>query len=573
MKIVGLTGGISAGKSTVSAILRHHDVCILDLDAIAHDILQDSGVLSAHRRVVRTFGHGILDGNAIDRKCLGDLVFSDATKRQQLNRIMQPRIAASLFCSLLHHAIVGTPVLVLDAPLLFETKLDWLCSMRVVVSVDAETQLRRLIERDACLEAQARARIAAQPLSLAAKAARATHVLDNSGSIEQLMEQVARLLPALTACTALQLILRGPVLAVILLVGLVLHVYRHFSGATALLRDWCEPYVAAQPKFWYISAESHVAEWLAYLCAFAVAVGLSRYLRCDDESPAAATVAAAVVPARATAAARVLGVAIALCWPLNGCVKLVQGFELARILLELLLLPCHVYTFMSARTLLSFASTSSRVGPPRDALASLLLHCSWMPLMALLFPDLESAKALAASGLPLAGRASVWIFWGFHVLLLAAPLCAYRLRLGRARSARHAALRLAQYVAFMLAHTGVLLCGVSLLTGRNLNYSLWPPPKLPAALIKRLGGPRYRVSIGAALALVVGPLMRYVVIPAVSLAMDILLIAARHHSTPACAPHEHSSGRPPSDRRSSSPARRGAARSPNDTASRAKKSE
>jgi hypothetical protein len=161
----------------------------------------------------------------------------------------------------------------------------------------------------------------------------------------------------------------------------------------------------------------------------------------------------------------------------------------------------------------------------RPLLGELLQFCSWMPLLALVFPDLDSAKALIAAGWPLAARASVAIFWGFHLLLLATPVCIRRL--GRVpgsslRSPGQPALSLTVYVAFMFLHSGLLLTSAALITGHNLNYSLWPPPKLPVALVEALGGTGYRLSIGCCLSFVIGPLMRHAVVPAVTAAWGAL---------------------------------------------------
>ena len=84
------------------------------------------------------------------------------------------------------------------------------------------------------------------------------------------------------------------------------------------------------------------------------------------------------------------------------------------------------------------------------------------------------------------------------------------------------ALSLTVYVAFMFLHSGLLLTSAALITGHNLNYSLWPPPKLPVALVEALGGKGYRLSIGCCLSFVIGPLMRHAVVPAVTAAWGAL---------------------------------------------------
>lgn len=141
MKIVGLTGGIACGKSTVSAMLRDaHALPIVDADEIAKAAL-DVGA-PAYHKVLAAFGTGILQpvipadtsvGSAdavclpasgsrpIDRKKLGEIVFNDVGRRRKLNQIISPYIGKSMAWECLKHFAIGTPVLVLDVPLLYET--------------------------------------------------------------------------------------------------------------------------------------------------------------------------------------------------------------------------------------------------------------------------------------------------------------------------------------------------------------------------------------------------------------------------------------------------------------------
>ena len=250
MKIIGLTGGIASGKSSVSRCLsaeRHvsSDVTepglpIVDLDLIARDALMPG--TDAFRKVVHAFGSGVVkygpasgpdtdvpyDQWRIDRKKLGEIVFNDAAARRKLNGIMQKGIALRLAGALLYHFVVGTEVVVVDAPLLFETGLHKICSTVVVVSVDAPTQLRRLMARDGAGEADAAARIAAQPLSLEAKAARAGVVLDNRGAKRELEAAIGRALPSLLRVSPAQRLLSGPALLLASATALAL------AGRTAL---------------------------------------------------------------------------------------------------------------------------------------------------------------------------------------------------------------------------------------------------------------------------------------------------------------------------------------------------
>jgi len=191
MRLVGLTGGIASGKSTVSRRLESQGLPIIDADKVAQ------AALGKHtwgwKRVVRVFGREILrDDEEVDRVKLGEIIFNDPTKRSMLNRAMQPCIAFGLLYEVAKHWIRGTPVVIMDIPLLFETKMDRLTHVVVVVWVDRATQETRLTKRDKSTLSQAQARINSQ-LPLDVKRDRADHVIDNSGSLQNTMEQVDKL--------------------------------------------------------------------------------------------------------------------------------------------------------------------------------------------------------------------------------------------------------------------------------------------------------------------------------------------------------------------------------------------
>ena len=170
MHVVGLTGGIACGKSTVSAYLGSRPgVEIVDLDLIARDVVEVGR--PAWRAVVAAFPECQLADGSIDRKKLGDLVFADASLRRKLGRAINKWIAFSLVCALLSALLrpLGPRTLVIDAPLLFETggPMRALCFPAVVVACPADAQAARLRSRNPELSAQqARERIASQmPLS------------------------------------------------------------------------------------------------------------------------------------------------------------------------------------------------------------------------------------------------------------------------------------------------------------------------------------------------------------------------------------------------------------------------
>ena len=215
MKIIGLTGGIACGKSTVVSSLRRAGLPVIDMDSVAHRVHTDAAV---RRRIVAAFGAGVLgaDGET-DRKKLGDVIFSDDDKRRTLNRIMQAPLARALFRAVLWHFAVGTPVVVLDAPLLFEVKaLRSICAKVLVVHVSADVQIERLMARDKDGQADAERRIAAQ-MPLAQKVAMADIVVDNDGSEEALRARVEALAVDIQAFSWHRLVGGPTLLAVVVL--------------------------------------------------------------------------------------------------------------------------------------------------------------------------------------------------------------------------------------------------------------------------------------------------------------------------------------------------------------------
>ncbi|XVF21936.1 hypothetical protein REPUB_Repub12eG0132000 [Reevesia pubescens] len=192
MRIVGLTGGIASGKSTVSSMFKYNHIPVVDADVIARDVLKKG--TGGFKKVVAAFGPEILqDDGQVDRLKLGRIVFSDASKRQLLNRLLAPYISSGIFLEIMKLWIKGHKVIVLDIPLLFEAKMDKWTKPIVVVWVDPETQLRRLMERDDSAEEDARNRINAQ-MSLDLKRNKADIVIENAGSLQDLQERFREVL-------------------------------------------------------------------------------------------------------------------------------------------------------------------------------------------------------------------------------------------------------------------------------------------------------------------------------------------------------------------------------------------
>ncbi|PRW58367.1 dephospho- kinase [Chlorella sorokiniana] len=208
MRLVGLTGGIACGKSTVSRALAAQGFTIIDADAIARAVV-DRGRWG-YRRVVRAFGSGILrsDGE-IDREALAALVFADAAARQRLNAASFPAIGLELARQILLAWVQCQPAVIIDMPLLFESGFYLLTRPRVLVACSPATQLSRLMQRDTLERAAAEARMAAQ-MPLETKRRRADIVLENDGSMLELEAQVEVLVARLRRHAWLQRCLLSP---------------------------------------------------------------------------------------------------------------------------------------------------------------------------------------------------------------------------------------------------------------------------------------------------------------------------------------------------------------------------
>ena len=192
MKIIGLTGGIACGKSTVSTELRAHGAAIIDADALAHELSQPHRPI--YNAYVERFGSEIVaaDGT-LDRAAIARRVFADPAVRAEVEAIAHPIIRRAAEERLRAARDENKRAAVLDVPLLFEAGWDALADETWVVALPREEQLARLLARDKAMDAgEARARIAAQ-MPLAEKCARADVVIDNSGTVEEIREYIGKL--------------------------------------------------------------------------------------------------------------------------------------------------------------------------------------------------------------------------------------------------------------------------------------------------------------------------------------------------------------------------------------------
>ena len=189
MIIIGLTGGISTGKSTVSKQLKtQYHLPIVDADLIAREVVEPGK--PAYKEIVRYFHNlvpGLLieDSKQLNRPALGKAVFNNEMYRKKLNSIVHPAVRSEIAKQVIKNWVLGKSAVILDVPLLFETRLDKFCGVNVAVLCSEESQLERLMKRDNISEEDAKSRIAAQ-MPLSEKRARADIVIENNGTLDEL---------------------------------------------------------------------------------------------------------------------------------------------------------------------------------------------------------------------------------------------------------------------------------------------------------------------------------------------------------------------------------------------------
>ncbi|MBO1514256.1 dephospho-CoA kinase [Metabacillus bambusae] len=193
--VIGLTGGIASGKSTVSNMIRKQGIRVIDADRIAREVVEIGK--PAYEQIVKTFGQDILhEDKTINREKLGALIFSEENKRQQLNQIVHPAVREEMLKQTEEEKAHQAKIVVLDIPLLFESKLTYMVDKTIVVYVDEETQLKRLMKRNSYSEEEAKMRIGSQ-LPLKEKVKLADETIHNQGSIEETRAQVHGLISKL----------------------------------------------------------------------------------------------------------------------------------------------------------------------------------------------------------------------------------------------------------------------------------------------------------------------------------------------------------------------------------------
>jgi dephospho-CoA kinase len=192
VKLVGLTGGIASGKSTVAEILKRQGAAIINADVLAREVVEPGH--QAWTEIVNTFGIAVLQPDrTLDRQKLRAIIFDDAAARKKIESIIHPQVRALAEQRIREHAAAGYAVIVYEVPLLFEGNLqEWLRPV-ILVACDVDTQRKRLQSRDNLSAAQAQKHIDAQ-MSLEAKRRLADYVIENNGSLEDLKRQVQAVL-------------------------------------------------------------------------------------------------------------------------------------------------------------------------------------------------------------------------------------------------------------------------------------------------------------------------------------------------------------------------------------------
>jgi dephospho-CoA kinase len=190
VKLVGLTGGVGSGKSTVADMLRDLGAEVVDADEASHAVYEPG--TPGFTAVVREFGDDFLRDGRIDRQRLGELIFNDADARRRLNAIVHPLVREWMAARTAEAALRAAQVVVQVVPLLFENGLERLFSTIVLVYVPEEVQLERLVNGRGLAPERARAIIAAQ-MRIEEKRSLAHHVVDNRGTLDGTRAQVDQL--------------------------------------------------------------------------------------------------------------------------------------------------------------------------------------------------------------------------------------------------------------------------------------------------------------------------------------------------------------------------------------------
>lgn len=194
--VLGLTGGIATGKSTVAKMFLAEQIPLIDTDVVSRDLLKIGN--EGYLEVLKCFEKDdiLLTNNEINRKLLGRIIFSNPQKRKKLNDIVHPKVISIVLSEIDKHKQLGTPLVVVDVPLLYESGFEKYTDKVVVVYTDRDLQIERLIDRDNITEEYANMKINAQ-IPLSEKIERTDYVIDNSKSILQTKNDFVKVLKEL----------------------------------------------------------------------------------------------------------------------------------------------------------------------------------------------------------------------------------------------------------------------------------------------------------------------------------------------------------------------------------------
>jgi len=192
MKIIGLTGGIATGKSTVAKMFSEAEIPLIDTDFIAKELLNKDSL--GYQEVVEYFSEDILHKDKkINRKKLARKIFTNSKKREKLNSIIHPKVKEMVLSEIERYKKLNKEIVVVDVPLLFESGFDKIVDDVVVVFTTRQLQIERLMDRENIQKDYAILKIDAQ-MSLEEKVGRATYVIDNSSSILETKKQFNKIL-------------------------------------------------------------------------------------------------------------------------------------------------------------------------------------------------------------------------------------------------------------------------------------------------------------------------------------------------------------------------------------------
>lgn len=186
--ILGLTGGIATGKSTVSRYFFDQGYPVIDADLIAREVVEPGTPGLA--KIVDYFGQDILlEDGQLDRKQLGELIFNDSVKRKKLDAILDKEIRVMISTRIKEQVGKEVPLVIVDIPLLYEAHYEELMDEVVVVSLTTDTQLERLCARNNLTKEEGLARLSSQ-MPISEKVKRADDVIDNSGNLTETYQQI-----------------------------------------------------------------------------------------------------------------------------------------------------------------------------------------------------------------------------------------------------------------------------------------------------------------------------------------------------------------------------------------------